>query len=346
MRTVDHEIEFLAAGVTCRGMFVRPAGTRAAPLVVLAHGLGGVYEMRLDAYARKFAEAGYAALTFDYRYFGRSDGTPRHLLARKLQQADIAAAIAFGKTLDGVDAERVVLWGTSLAGGHMIDVSSGRSDIAATIVQAPFTDGLASMLATHPLSSLGVALFVIADMCSRLVGLGPVFVPLAAPAGLPALMTNGPVVESVLALVPEGSRLSGKLSALYRTYAARSVKLGSRVSPSELAEPASMSRFIGSVIFPSGTALVNGVSANFGLEILFWRPGKKLETLRSPILVCACERDEVAPVKPTIAYAKSAPKGELKVYPRGHFDIYVGAPFEQVSNDQLDFLKRVVPVAG
>lgn len=37
----------------------------ARPVIVMAHGLGGVKEMRLDAYAERFAAAGYAALVFD-----------------------------------------------------------------------------------------------------------------------------------------------------------------------------------------------------------------------------------------------------------------------------------------
>jgi dienelactone hydrolase len=87
--TVEREVEFLSGGVVCRGLFVRPEAGPPAPLLVLVHGLGGVYEMRLDAFARRFAAAGYAALTFDYRYFGRSDGHPRHLLVREEQQRDI-----------------------------------------------------------------------------------------------------------------------------------------------------------------------------------------------------------------------------------------------------------------
>ncbi len=65
MATTECNVEFRSRGVTCRGLFVRPLTRRPVPLVVLAHGLGGVYEMRLDAYARRFAEAGYAAFTFD-----------------------------------------------------------------------------------------------------------------------------------------------------------------------------------------------------------------------------------------------------------------------------------------
>lgn len=52
---VECEVEFQSQGVTCRGVFVRPDSRAPSPLIVLGHGLGGVYEMRLDAYARTFA---------------------------------------------------------------------------------------------------------------------------------------------------------------------------------------------------------------------------------------------------------------------------------------------------
>ena len=41
----------------------------------LAHGLGAVKEMYLEPFARRFAEAGIAALVFDYRSFGASGGS-------------------------------------------------------------------------------------------------------------------------------------------------------------------------------------------------------------------------------------------------------------------------------
>lgn len=46
----------------------RPAGNGDPPLLVMAHGLGAVRTMRLDAYAERFSAAGYACLVFDYRY--------------------------------------------------------------------------------------------------------------------------------------------------------------------------------------------------------------------------------------------------------------------------------------
>lgn len=345
MSIVEREVEFQSQGLTCRGLFVKPSGAGPAPLIVLAHGLGGLYEMRFDAYARSFASAGYAALTFDYRYFGRSDGSPRQLLERDEQQRDIEAAIAFGRSLEGVDAARVILWGTSLAGGHVIDVASRRDDLAAVVVQCPFTDGLASARATSLPSMLGISLFVVADGFMRLTGLGRVLVPLATPPMLPGLMTKPDVIRGVLDLVPPGSQLSGRLSSLFRSFAQRSVTLPEHVSTSDLPETSREAGFLGSLVFPSGTVLINGVTANFAVDILSWRPGPRLRKVRAPTLVCACEADSVAPAKQTIAYAKAAPSCELKVYPYGHFDIYRGEAFERVIKDQLEFLARIVPTS-
>lgn len=340
----EREIEFESHGETCRGLFVRPDGGGPAPLIVLGHGLGGVYEMRLDAYARYFAAAGYAALTFDYRRFGRSDGHPRHLLVREDQQADFEAALEYGKGLPGVDPARVVLWGTSLAGGHVIDISARRADLAASIVQAPFTDGRASTLATSIPSLLGVALFAVADAFARVLRLPPVLAPLAGPWGTPALMTKADVVTTVMKLLPEGTRMSGQLSRLYRRLAADKIPLPSTLSMSDDEEAHPISRLTGSLRLPSGTVLISGVSAIFGLKIGLWRPGKGLGRLRAPMLVCVCEEDSVAPPGPTIRYAEAAPLCELQRYPYGHFDVYVGEPFEEVAADQLAFLKRVVPL--
>src|ERR1700744_5923145 len=87
----------------------RPESRAKAPLLVMAHGLGAVRTMRLDAYAERFSAAGYACLVFDYRNFGDSEGEPRQLLDVDMQLADWAAAVAYARTLDGVDADRIAL---------------------------------------------------------------------------------------------------------------------------------------------------------------------------------------------------------------------------------------------
>ena len=56
--------------------------------------------------------------------------------------------------------------------------------------------------------------------------------------------------------------------------------------------------------------------------------------------------DSVAPAKATLRHARKAPRGEIKLYPEGHFDIYLGEPFERVVADQIRFLTNHVPPAN
>ena len=137
------DVAFQAGGLECAAWLYRPEGNGPHPCVILAHGFGGIREMRLDAYASCFVEAGMAALVFDYRHFGASQGEPRQLLDIKLQLEDWIAAIAYARTLDGIDAERIALWGTSFSGGHVIQVAAQDRRIAAVVAQVPFVDGLA-----------------------------------------------------------------------------------------------------------------------------------------------------------------------------------------------------------
>lgn len=84
----------------------------------------------------------------------------------------------------------------------------------------------------------------------------------------------------------------------------------------------------------------NRVAARFALGIGTYRPVRRSEAIRIPLLVCVAERDAVAPPEPAIEAATRAPRGELVRYPLGHFDVYLGAPFERAVADQLAFLER------
>jgi uncharacterized protein len=84
----------------------------------------------------------------------------------------------------------------------------------------------------------------------------------------------------------------------------------------------------------------NEFTARVAFRLSFFRPGHKTSRLRMPLLVCVCDNDAVTPPGPTVKAAHRAPRGELRRYPYGHFDIYHDP---QVKTDQLDFLRRVVP---
>jgi dienelactone hydrolase len=87
---------------------------------------------------------------------------------------------------------------------------------------------------------------------------------------------------------------------------------------------------------------VNRVAARVGLRVGLYRPGRSAAQLRCPVLFCVCDQDSVAPAKQTLKWAATAPAGEIKRYPVGHFEIYVGEPFERAVADQTEFLVRVL----
>ncbi len=110
-----------------------------APIVVIAHGLSGTRRDRLGAFAERFAEAGFAALVFDHRGFGDSDGEP-DLFHPARQLDDWRAAIAFARSLPEVDPDRVATFGSSMGGGNALAAAADDPRVAAAISQVPFID--------------------------------------------------------------------------------------------------------------------------------------------------------------------------------------------------------------
>jgi len=127
--------------MTLAGWLYRPAGDGPHPLVVLSHGFSVLMEMGLAEYADVFAAAGLACLVYEHRNFGASDGTPRHEIDPWQQVADMRDAISFARTLDGVDPERIGLWGTSYSGGHALVVAALDRRVKCVVSQVPLVAG-------------------------------------------------------------------------------------------------------------------------------------------------------------------------------------------------------------
>ena len=91
----------------------------------------------------------------------------------------------------------------------------------------------------------------------------------------------------------------------------------------------------------AGASWRNEVAARIALGAGAYRPGLKADRLPCPILVQIADRDAVAPVKAAQDAAwRATGRSEVRTYPIGHFDIYLGAPFERAVRDQLHFLRR------
>ena len=140
--SAERTIEFMSGGVAVRGWLRLPGGAGPHPLVILAHGLGGLKEWDIPAVADALVGAGIAALAFDYRNFGDSDGTPREEVDHCGQIEDFQNAITFASTLSEIDAERIGLWGTSLGGRNVLAVAALDPRVKCVFAQVP---GIADM---------------------------------------------------------------------------------------------------------------------------------------------------------------------------------------------------------
>lgn len=213
--TTTHDVWFPVGGQSCAASLYLPdsEGTHRPPVIVMAHGLGAIRAMGLAAYAEQFTAAGYACLVFDYRHFGDSEGTPRHLLAPRKQLADWAAALSYARGLSAVDGDRIVAWGTSFGGGHVLSTAAGRPPgLVAAIAQCPFTDGLASALAMHKASSAKAILAGARDILAHRRGQRHM-IATAGPVGSTALMTAPDAEPGYLALVPPDVDFANEVTA-------------------------------------------------------------------------------------------------------------------------------------
>jgi dienelactone hydrolase len=200
------DVRFRSADAECAGWLYRPDdGDGPRPCVVLAHGFGGTREARLDAYAERFAGAGYAALAFDYRCHGASEGEPRLLIDVGRQHEDWRAAIAFARGLEGVDPERIVAWGTSFSGGHVVEIAAADDRIAAVIAQSPFMDGPAALRSAGAANVWRLTLAGLRDVGADATGRGPRRIAVVGAPGSVAAMNSPDAEPGYRALFPEGS---------------------------------------------------------------------------------------------------------------------------------------------
>ncbi|WNM31947.1 alpha/beta hydrolase [Streptomyces sp. Li-HN-5-11] len=198
------DVRFTSGDGECGGwLFLPPDATidSPVPIVVLGHGLAGLKHQRLDAYAQRFAERGYAALAFDYRHFGSSTGEPRKLADVAQQLEDWRSAVVCARTLEGVDPRRVVLWGTSFAGGHVIVTAAGDPGIAAAIAQCPFSDGLTAARSMPRMTALRLMREAAKDRKAVNRGEPPVRIPVVGSPGEVAVMTSPDSVSGLRAIL-------------------------------------------------------------------------------------------------------------------------------------------------
>jgi fermentation-respiration switch protein FrsA (DUF1100 family) len=166
-----------ASGDAIEAWVYLPEGSGPHPAVVMAHGIGAIKAGGLAPFAERFREEGFVAIAFDYRNFGGSGGQPREVLSVPRQRADYSTVIGWAVEQSYIDPGQVIIWGTSFAGMHVIELAASDRRLAGAVAQAPLTDGLAAALMAPP--KLGIRLFGLAllDLVGSLFGRQPIYIP-------------------------------------------------------------------------------------------------------------------------------------------------------------------------
>ena len=201
---------FNSQGLRCAGTLLLPAKAKRPPVIVMAHGFGAIAAAGLYAFAERFVAAGYAVFLFDYRSFGDSEGEPRHWVSPRRHLQDWKAALAHVRGLAQVDGKRLVLWGSSFSGGHVLQTAAEDGDIAAVISQVPHVSGPASV-AKVPLAALvKLSVAALRDVAGSFVG-RPHYSPIVGHPGDVAAMTAAEAWDGYMALFPKGAKWENKV---------------------------------------------------------------------------------------------------------------------------------------
>jgi len=112
-------VEFDSEGAKLVGDFKLPPGNGPFPGVVLLGPLTSVKEQATGSYAQALAERGYAALSFDPRHFGESEGEPRQYENPEAKIADVRAALSLLERHGAVDDARLAVVGVCAGAGYM-----------------------------------------------------------------------------------------------------------------------------------------------------------------------------------------------------------------------------------
>ncbi len=287
------DLSFDSGGERVAAWLYLPEGEGPHPCVVLLHSTAGIRQLRCYAErGRAFAAAGVAALQFDCRGFGASEGEPRQLFDVHSQAEDLEAGIACARKHPQVDATRLALWGGSASCALVLAAARRHPDIRAVVCLTPFVPGRATQRSARtPVPRLAAAAF--ADRLRLALGRDPHGVRVGGEPGETAILVREDAAARERAMLPPEARVepSGQRAEL-----------------------------------PCGIFWENRVVLRPRLRTP--HPLRLAPTVAAPLLVVAGEEDVLCPPGPAGELARRAPAGQLETFSCGHFDLYDGVSIE------------------
>ncbi|MFN3340908.1 MAG: alpha/beta hydrolase, partial [Dietzia sp.] len=118
------------------------------------------------------------------------------------QLDDWRSALSFARSLPGVDPDRVIAWGTSFSGGHVITLAGTGERLAGIVAQVPHVSGPAAVRATGLRSAIRLTPAILGDLWRAARHREPRYVPLVGRPGEPGAMTSpdaDPAVDRLVA---------------------------------------------------------------------------------------------------------------------------------------------------
>lgn len=296
------------SGERIEAWLYRPAGP-PAPVILMAPGLCGAKEGPLERFAEGFANAGYAVLAFDFRSFGGSEGRLRHSIDLRAHVADYRAAIAHVRAgrVPGVDAGRLILWGTSFSGASAT-CAAAVDPVDALILHVPYLGrpgrqpGLVQMIGYIGLAFGEIAGNAIAGLIG--VKLPPAYITAYCRPGERAFAPSRDCI----------SRHSEQSPHAFWKTVPKTCRGGWR-----------------------NLMLVRDLQHLGAID-----PEAALKDLKIPILLIAARADDMIAIGDTRQIASRAPSAKLVEIEAGHFDPYVDPHFAPNLTTQVDFLREAL----
>jgi fermentation-respiration switch protein FrsA (DUF1100 family) len=137
------DVEFRSCGVMLRGILLKPVGDSGPlPAIAMAPGMSEVKEGSITKFAEHFARKRFLALVYDNINFGDSEGQPRQEADPQMQRRGYRDALSYLSERPDVDGERLGIWGSSFAGGHVFEVAAQDRRVKCAVSQIGHISGL------------------------------------------------------------------------------------------------------------------------------------------------------------------------------------------------------------
>lgn len=135
------KVSFQSEGTKLVGNLYLPAGSPAGsklPAVVVAGSWTTVKEQMPALYAERMAAQGYAALTFDFRGYGESEGQTRDVESPARKTEDFRNAVSYLQSLPTVDSQRIGMLGVCASSGYMAAAVAEDDRVRSLALVAPW----------------------------------------------------------------------------------------------------------------------------------------------------------------------------------------------------------------